>query len=371
MSLLAFSSPLPHSSYSAAFHHRIEQSSRQCRASRVSGVASRPPESACFAASTQHKGNVIPQPFSVHGTQATPAMSLCSQHMDLALPSLEHISTNTEVLDQTYEHASSTSHTASSKCKREVYNALDSPDSSWSSLPVSKKIGKPKAKSWGKLTTAKFRLPITSSTILRPQPEEKRRRIAYLPPAPAKHHSEAHSPSCSTADESSTAWKVTRVTSNQLQNKYKNNFDRSRAPMSRAEMRDKLQHDEGQSRVRSDSRWIAQPARHYPSPPRCDSSPPQKPLSRSPNHTSVQLPLITHNMSKSASTYTPALKPVYTSTRHSLPSPPRSDSPSALHGDICGRTDGPDTGRSFIHVPFDPEMLENRYVRMRRQIAEV
>lgn len=258
--------------------------------------------------------------------------------------------------------------TTNQRNKRDAYDLLSPPDAEWSTLSTNKKDDR-RIHQRGDTTTAKFRLPITS-TRHHSQPEAKRRRIAYLPPAPAADISQLQSPN-SPINKSATAWKVTRIMPSDIQQKYKYDTDSRGMPMSRKEAADKLQHNYGHPWTRPD-RWISQAARNYPSPPRCSSPPAQKLLLRSPDHHDVvELPPTSHYTSKSASSNTPNCPPIHNiSTRHSLPSPPRSDSPSALQSDKYDSSDRPD-GSGFVHLPFDSEMLEDRYVKMRRKITEV
>lgn len=248
----------------------------------------------------------------------------------------------------------------------DAYEGLASPDAEWSTIS-SRKGTRKKSGRWVAATSTKFRLPITCSPTTRLEPDSKRRRISYIPPAPAK---ETSLPSSATGNRPSAIWKVTRIKPNQLQEKLNRDVDSCGAPVPRAEAQDKLQHEKRYSRTNRDGRLQA--ARNYPSSPRCNSSPPQKPLFRSPNlHIPAQLLPVMSSTSKSASSYIPGPPPsLDVLTRHSLPSPPRSDSPSVLQSGMCGGSDRPGGGGS-IQLPFNSEMLADRYVKIRRKITEV
>lgn len=258
------------------------------------------------------------------------------------------------------------------KRRNDAYDSASSPDAAWSTLPTSKKSRKKTAEP-GNKSTAKFRLPIASG-ILQSDPSMKRRTISYLPPAPTKASSQAQSTSKAKSDKLTVGWKVTRITPSQLREELHRDLEPSRAPISRTSGTNSARRDEKSPRAEHDSRWDARAARNYPSPPRCNSSPPQNPFIRSPHQdNTAQLPPSMHSLSESASSIIPCNMPPrqMVSGRNSLPSPPRSDPPSALQGDICASNDDVPDGRDRVHLPFNSELLEDRYVKMRRNISSV
>ena len=120
----------------------------------------------------------------------------------------------------------------------------------------------------------------------------------------------------------------------------------------------------------------------YPSPPRHGSSPPPRPLIRSINQASeltseAEVAATLISSSERDSSHNPPRRSPYANVsrrtqfaRNSLPSPPRSVSPPAIYGDdrSCGESSNSD---AVLRFPFEPEVLQGRYLSMRHRVAEV
>ncbi|KAI0340339.1 hypothetical protein BDW22DRAFT_1421709 [Trametopsis cervina] len=221
---------------------------------------------------------------------------------------------------------------------RDVYDSPSSPDAAWSTLPPAQREKRKPHRS--EQNSGKFRLPIASITRDEATQDSKRRRVSYLPPAPAKTLSHRR---LSYETDNPLAWKVVRNTSRHFPKSLMREVPSNERPM-------KVQN----------SREV-----HVYSPKHRGS--PFK-VHRALSSRGSYLQRTEHADINSASTDTPDRRPRgprVIPAQNRLLSSPRSDSLSDLQGDNCEYPDD-----SFTHIPFDSEMLEDRYIKMRKTVAE-
>lgn len=241
--------------------------------------------------------------------------------------------------------------------ERDPYDLLSSPEANWSTLPAKKKANSSKRPGQSSnATSAKFRLPLATSTVAAAEPEAKRRRVSYLPPPPPPPQKFAYrkTPSTDADNKEPTSWKVTKVLPGQIPD----NLAREGRSAASLTLRARPSQQHGPSVNQVTRHSMNQMGRAYPSPPHRRSSPPSESLPpMSPALATQILPMVFES---------PGSASIGASSRHmrsrnSLPSPPRSDSPSDLSSDIGQQ----------VRLPFSTRTLEDRYPKMRKAVAEV
>ncbi|KAI0694110.1 hypothetical protein BC835DRAFT_1031181 [Cytidiella melzeri] len=244
--------------------------------------------------------------------------------------------------------------------QRDPYDTPSSPDTSWSTLPTSKKRGT-KPSQWGKTTTVNFRLPLATAAKAQPEPDAKRRRISYLPP-PRTQDRTRRRPSQEAISDIPAVWKVTRVLPSQIPER----FMREARPADQSTSTYTAKHC-SPSQTTGGLSSTRDRIHGYPSPPHRGSSPSPTPFFENRQVSAAQGLSDTDSPSKATSARTDSYRSQLVPARNSLPSPPRSDPPSDSHS---GDSEDP-CGMGQLSIPFDSGELEDRYPKMRMAVAEV